>query len=103
MYCSTHKLRSLSLHDALPISDPATPETPDAPTVDSVTNNFNEQGEPTGTTVTGKAEPGHTVVIRDKDGNVIGEGEADEDGKDRKSTRLNSSHVAISYADFCMK
>src|SRR5690625_3506240 len=23
--------------------------------------------------------------------------------KDRKSTRLNSSHVAISYADFCLK
>src|SRR5690625_516862 len=25
------------------------------------------------------------------------------DGKDRKSTRLNSSHVAISYAVFCLK
>src|SRR5690625_6410331 len=24
------------------------------------------------------------------------------DGKDRKSTRLNSSHVAISYAVFCL-
>src|SRR5690625_6084566 len=24
-------------------------------------------------------------------------------GKDRKSTRPNSSHVAISYADFCLK
>src|SRR6266704_3224151 len=24
-------------------------------------------------------------------------------GKDRKSTRLNSSHVSISYADFCLK
>src|SRR5690625_5368062 len=23
--------------------------------------------------------------------------------RDRKSTRLNSSHVAISYADFCLK
>src|SRR5690625_6187742 len=23
--------------------------------------------------------------------------------KDRKSTRLNSSHVAISYADFCLQ
>src|SRR5690625_5443670 len=27
----------------------------------------------------------------------------DEHGKDRKSTRLNSSHVAISYARFCLK
>src|SRR5437870_9662722 len=37
-------------------------------------------------------------------GNTIG----DEDfqttpGRDRKSTRLNSSHVAISYAVFCLK
>src|SRR5207253_10013123 len=27
----------------------------------------------------------------------------DVDGVDRKSTRLNSSHVAISYAVFCLK
>src|SRR5699024_11522230 len=26
-----------------------------------------------------------------------------ENGKDRKSTRLNSSHVSISYAVFCLK
>src|SRR5690625_6644884 len=26
-----------------------------------------------------------------------------EEAKDRKSTRLNSSHVAISYAVFCLK
>src|SRR5437868_10778851 len=26
-----------------------------------------------------------------------------EDGGDRKSTRLNSSHVSISYAVFCLK
>src|SRR5690625_6680205 len=29
--------------------------------------------------------------------------EAAEQGRDRKSTRLNSSHVAISYAVFCLK
>src|SRR5437868_11320331 len=28
---------------------------------------------------------------------------ADREGKDRKSTRLNSSHVSISYAVFCLK
>src|SRR5437660_7427986 len=27
----------------------------------------------------------------------------DGEGRDRKSTRLNSSHVAISYAVFCLK
>src|SRR5690625_7008313 len=30
-------------------------------------------------------------------------GEEKFDGVDRKSTRLNSSHVAISYAVFCLK
>src|SRR5690625_5431196 len=29
--------------------------------------------------------------------------EVDLDRRDRKSTRLNSSHVAISYAVFCLK
>src|SRR5690606_41150135 len=28
---------------------------------------------------------------------------AGDDGEDRKSTRLNSSHVKISYAVFCLK
>src|SRR6266540_4424043 len=27
----------------------------------------------------------------------------DPDGRDRKSTRLNSSHITISYAVFCLK
>src|SRR6266508_5408965 len=30
-------------------------------------------------------------------------GRRGERGRDRKSTRLNSSHVAISYAVFCLK
>src|SRR5207253_7783151 len=30
-------------------------------------------------------------------------GERCPDARDRKSTRLNSSHVAISYAVFCLK
>src|SRR5260221_10844967 len=29
--------------------------------------------------------------------------DADADGQDRKSTRLNSSHTVISYAVFCLK
>src|SRR3712207_6884367 len=33
----------------------------------------------------------------------IVEGEVIFDGKDRKSTRLNSSHANISYAVFCLK
>src|SRR5207253_6714213 len=30
-------------------------------------------------------------------------GRGEDGGQDRKSTRLNSSHVAISYAVFCLK
>src|SRR5688500_12412856 len=38
---------------------------------------------------------GHVPVDDDNDG------DDDEDGEDRKSTRLNSSHLVISYAVFC--
>src|SRR3989454_7808104 len=42
--------------------------------------------------------PAHGAV--DHDGDVIGEGAGEGD---RKSTRLNSSHLVISYAVFCLK
>src|SRR5437773_6796555 len=52
--------------------------------------------------------PGNRLVVKFKD-EVVGEGQAIlvekttlEDG-DRKSTRLNSSHITISYAVFCLK
>src|SRR5690606_41592324 len=45
----------------------------------------------------GRAEVDGSVVLRDDLG-------ADAPpGQDRKSTRLNSSHVKISYAVFCLK
>src|SRR5690606_41548544 len=34
---------------------------------------------------------------------ILADGEVVTDGPDRKSTRLNSSHVKISYAVFCLK
>src|SRR3989442_7856304 len=34
---------------------------------------------------------------------LLGNGVAEVDELDRKSTRLNSSHVRISYAVFCLK
>src|SRR3712207_8418814 len=37
----------------------------------------------------------------DRDDDVVGA--AEEDRRDRKSTRLNSSHANISYAVFCLK
>src|SRR5689334_24705894 len=36
-------------------------------------------------------------------GGCPGEGAGGQDGVDRKSTRLNSSHSSISYAVFCLK
>src|SRR5688572_32262178 len=74
---ATSQIYTLSLHDALPIS----------------------------------AHPHAGVAGVDHDdgvvGNVLGELMADALGpdrhRDRKSTRLNSSHSQISYAVFCLK
>src|SRR5256885_7245783 len=41
-------------------------------------------------------EPEHPIVAEGKHVVVVG-------GGDRKSTRLNSSHLVISYAVFCLK
>src|SRR5690242_21201902 len=45
----------------------------------------------------------YVLTAKLKDGKLI-EGQTTLDGKpDRKSTRLNSSHMSISYAVFCLK
>src|SRR5690606_13671299 len=48
--------------------------------------------------------PDHVVEVRldGRDVRVVVSGSAEEP-PDRKSTRLNSSHVKISYAVFCLK
>src|SRR5690625_630240 len=38
-----------------------------------------------------------------EDDNVVHDTHGEPEAQDRKSTRLNSSHVAISYAVFCLK
>src|SRR5439155_8378592 len=45
------------------------------------------------------------VILREglESCNEATDAELDEQAQDRKSTRLNSSHVAISYAVFCLK
>ncbi|MCU7035646.1 Ig-like domain-containing protein, partial [Enterobacter hormaechei] len=55
--------------------NPSEPDTtpPDAPT--------NLQVSPDGKTVTGTAEPGSTITLKDADGNTIGTGKAGSDGK----------------------
>ncbi|WIE67775.1 Ig-like domain-containing protein [Curtobacterium sp. MCLR17_054] len=50
-------------------------EAPDAPVVTSPSDLDNGKGP-----ITGTAEPGATVIIRDEDGNEIGRGEANDDG-----------------------
>jgi len=50
-------------------------EAPDAPVVTSPSDLDNGKGP-----ITGTAEPGSTVIIRDEDGNQIGRGEANDDG-----------------------
>src|SRR6266498_5252738 len=69
---ATTEIYTLSLHDALPISNwRSTPRAPSSPFAAS-------------TPATSGPTPSRSI-------------------RDRKSTRLNSSHVRISYAVFCLK
>src|SRR5690606_41240605 len=90
-------ISTLSLHDALPISS----HRPDVI----------EAGREREDAVAGDPAPGRfesrDSVCRgrqaDRPAGVRAEGGEAESGRDRKSTRLNSSHVKISYAVFCLK
>src|SRR3989442_2356388 len=42
-------------------------------------------------------------AIRRMEGGALTDEQIEQMGEDRKSTRLNSSHVRISYAVFCLK
>src|SRR5207253_9707161 len=91
---ATSQLSSLSLHDALPICS--------ARVLD-------------GGPITITMPPRRFWLSTHKVWSVLQRGRAmfralvslartlDTNGRDRKSTRLNSSHVAISYAVFCLK
>ena len=59
----------------LVVTDPADTTAPDAPTVGNVTGN-----SANGYTVTGTAEPGSTVTIKDGSGATVGTGTANETG-----------------------
>src|SRR5690242_21783899 len=73
---ATTEIYTLSLHDALPISYAA------APAVES------------------PATP--CASVRERRPRRSGRA-GDPRSRDRKSTRLNSSHMSISYAVFCLK
>src|SRR5690242_21623244 len=79
---ATTEIYTLSLHDALPISD-------------------REKRHPAGTQVQGLASIDRPRAVR---GMVRCSTERHVHAwADRKSTRLNSSHMSISYAVFCLK
>src|SRR5690625_6098859 len=88
---STTKIYTLSLHDALPISQPNRQQ-PSKPGWDR------EQNSLASRTPIGEQPEQSAGSDRPDRG-----GHCRADQGDRKSTRLNSSHVAISYAVFCLK
>src|SRR5699024_12730612 len=89
----TPALHPLSLHDALPISVEPVHVLPDAAVVAHLVGLLLAGAAVVG----GDLQPGVQKRLQLHPGvdGVIAE--------DRKSTRLNSSHVSISYAVFCLK
>src|SRR5256885_7776766 len=79
---ATTEIYTLSLHDALPIY-----------LWDGV---LRAQEHPLGV-------DGHHLVPLGRRAVLDGDPRDDDRGVDRKSTRLNSSHLVISYAVFCLK
>src|SRR5205814_10187305 len=79
---ATTAIYTLSLHDALPIC-------------------LSRNG-PLPTGCEGDSSPYASIASR-ATAPVIGNASTYEKFRDRKSTRLNSSHLGISYAVFCLK
>src|SRR5690606_41454805 len=86
---ATTEISTLSLHDALPIS-PLTRPFPPSP-------------EPVGVERPRRRRQGRGVEGRQQLGDRRHPRPRGDEAQDRKSTRLNSSHVKISYAVFCLK
>src|SRR5204863_8547236 len=97
-YPPTTELYTLSLHDALPIFRSIDPE-------NGQTQWQWDSTPPPGTPNTTTGGNTWMTGTYDPDLNLIywGTGNPTPVLKDRKSTRLNSSHVEISYAVFCLK
>src|SRR5690606_41692572 len=89
-YSSINFVHTLSLHDALPISLRGEPQ---------VEARGGEEAVVPGVVGDARAQAGGHAVVEEVRQGQLGE-VADAD---RKSTRLNSSHVKISYAVFCLK
>src|SRR5690606_41686004 len=95
IHAETTQTYTLSLHDALPIYKVAESQSPTTG-IWSSNGGFDWRGkDPDFLTDFG------TLSVTPEYGNTIGWQFVK--GRDRKSTRLNSSHVKISYAVFCLK
>src|SRR5205814_8758217 len=96
---STHPLHThiytLSLHDALPISRCDSPND----RIDSRTSR--DATPPSGRVVSFHCQRVSTIFVIT--GGSLSPAISDHAIGDRKSTRLNSSHLGISYAVFCLK
>src|SRR5439155_23519126 len=97
----TTSIYTLSLHDALPISDrSAARGVPGAGAVDRP-GRVDQPAASPADRAGGRRRAG--AASRLPAGWRAARGSAEPAQRDRKSTRLNSSHVAISYAVFCLK
>src|SRR5690606_42052784 len=89
---ATFEIYSLSLHDALPICSSGPFPPPSARATSSASS---------ATTPPAAPPPPRTPSSRSR--LRIPSTRGSKRASDRKSTRLNSSHVKISYAVFCLK
>src|SRR5207302_2932636 len=95
---TTTHISTLSLHDALPILFRGHDSCGRINSARSRPGTEDEEGSSRNsgkTSDSSRARPGYyTSILRRLPG---------DNAQDRKSTRLNSSHVKISYAVFCLK
>src|SRR5690606_39506093 len=85
-------MHTLSLPDALPISQAVEHD------VEAALDDARDEALHEGAVLRGLLDPRLRLLLAEGLA-----GEHDEPAADRKSTRLNSSHVKISYAGFCLK
>src|SRR5204862_3940382 len=93
---ATTELYTLSLHDALPISNPDQADT-DGDGAGDLCQDSDHDGYPFFNDCNDQNPSIHPGAVE------VCNGVDDDCNGDRKSTRLNSSHVEISYAVFCLK
>src|SRR5690606_41652196 len=92
----TTEIYTLSLHDALPIYGDASVDTGENDTIKDL---IKDMSMPSGYSTNCSGDGGCVVQFS----HWLQNTDHFKDAEDRKSTRLNSSHVKISYAVFCLK